>query len=121
MKVFSAIVKYSKVLQEVDFSRNPLKDGGVAEISRTMRRNRGLQVLKLSSVGLTDASALNLNYSLSYNLFLRVLDISNNRFSTSGIGKILPALDKGINDSLVCLNIENNDLEWNIYSMINNT
>lgn len=42
MKIFNSIVKYSRILQEVDLSHNHIGNEGIEIISKNLGRNKGL-------------------------------------------------------------------------------
>lgn len=90
MKIFNSIVKYSRILQEVDLSGNTLiGNEGVEIISKNLGRNKSIQIFKLSSIQLSDYACKCLQGLLLSNTDMKSLDISSNHITTDGMKLIL--------------------------------
>ena len=57
MKIFNSIIKYSRILEEVDLSYNQIEDEGIDIIAKNLGRNKSLQILCLKAIGITDESS----------------------------------------------------------------
>mmetsp|Transcript_8475 Transcript_8475/g.6317 ORF Transcript_8475/g.6317 Transcript_8475/m.6317 type:complete len:158 (+) Transcript_8475:791-1264(+) len=58
MKIFNSIVKYSRILEEVDLSENSfIGNEGFRLLSKTLGRNQCLQIFKVRSIGINDEVA----------------------------------------------------------------
>lgn len=78
MKIFNSIVKYNRILEEVDLSGSQIGNEGIETLTKNLGRNKGLQILKLSNVGIDDQSSKHLYDLISNNKQLKSLDISDN-------------------------------------------
>lgn len=76
MKIFNSIIKYSRILEEVDLSNNGIEDEGIDIIAKNLGRNKGLQILSLRNIEMSDYSARVIHSMLVQNKVLRSLDLS---------------------------------------------
>jgi hypothetical protein len=58
MKIFNSIIKYSRLLEEVDLSENlDFGDVGTETISKNLGRNKSITLLRLKNTNISDKSA----------------------------------------------------------------
>ena len=120
MKIFNSIIKYSRVLEEVDLSYNSIDDEGIDIIAKNLGRNKGLKILYLKRIGITDESAKLIHHMLIQNKELRSLDLSDNTLTNEGFKEILSALEK--NESLRHIDFSGNrKIDWSALKLIRNT
>ena len=119
MKIFNSIVKFSRILQEVDLSGNKIGNDGIEILSRNLSRNKGLTVLRLCNIGINDQCTKHFYSLLCHNKVLKSLDISDNHITNNGLKDVLLPLEK--NDTIRHLVIVNNPIEWGALKMIRNT
>ncbi len=76
MKIFNSIIKYSRILEEIDFSYNrEISNPGLEVLAKNLGRNKGLKLVKLAGINLTDESCRYIMSSLAANKTLVILDL----------------------------------------------
>jgi Leucine-rich repeat (LRR) protein len=106
MKMFDSILKYSRVLEELDLSHNKLGDESIQLVAKNIGRNKKLTILKLSHIGISDACCADLAYMLELNSTLKSLDLSGNTIKHPGAKQILQVMLSGKNKVLRHLNLD---------------
>mmetsp|Transcript_535 Transcript_535/g.583 ORF Transcript_535/g.583 Transcript_535/m.583 type:complete len:80 (+) Transcript_535:1841-2080(+) len=79
MKIFNSIVKYSRIVEEVDLSNNPsIGNEGIEILSKNLARNKCFVIFKIRNVGIDDAICETIQQLLINNKVMKSFDISYN-------------------------------------------
>ena len=108
LALLALALRTNKTLQVLSLSSNGISDEGVGFLTDSLsNHNSTLRVLGLGSIGITDEGAKSLSQMLKVNRTLRGLALQNNRIGSSGIEQLMRVLIDN-NKSLQTLNVSHN-------------